>query len=51
MLRSHVSQTDLSVCTCNENIFEILLCEDDQDTVLIQVYIMIGNTGIIYNDW
>ena len=37
VLRSHATQTGLSVCTCNEEIADLLLCEDDQQTVVVRV--------------
>ena len=37
VLRPHATQTGVSVCTCNEDIPDILLCEDDQETVVIKV--------------
>ena len=37
VLRPHTTQTGVSVCTCNENIADILLCEEDQETVVIKV--------------
>ena len=33
------SDSSLSVCVCNEDIPEVLLCKDDQDTVVIMVRI------------
>ena len=35
----YVLQTDssLSVCVCNEDIEDVLLCKDDQDTIVIKV--------------
>ena len=37
VLRPQSSQRDISVCTCNEDISEVLSCEDDQETVVIKV--------------
>ena len=37
VLRSHVTQTGLSVCTCNEQIADLILCGDDQETLVIKV--------------
>ena len=37
VLRPHATQTGVSVCTCNEDIPDILLCKDDQETVIIEV--------------
>ena len=31
------SDSSMSVCSCNEDISEVLLCKDDQDTVVIKV--------------
>ena len=41
----YVLQTDssLSVCVCNEDIEDVLLCKDDQDTVVIKVLYMHAN--------
>ena len=36
-LQQHTSKTDIHVCTCNEEISEVLLCEEDQDTIVIEV--------------
>ena len=37
VLRSHVTQTGLGVCTCNEQIADLILCGDDQETLMIKV--------------
>ena len=37
VLRPHTTQTGIRVCTCNEEIADLLLCEDDQETVVIRV--------------
>lgn len=37
VLQQHTSKTDVNVCVCNEELSEVLLCEDDQDTVVIEV--------------
>ena len=37
VLRPHATLTGISVCTCNEEIRDIVLCEDDQETVVIKV--------------
>ena len=45
VLRSHVTQTGLSVCTCNEQIADLILCGDDQDTLVIRVSSAEGEEG------
>ena len=42
VLRPHATQTGVSVCTCNEDIPDILLCEDDQETVVIRVSVSVS---------
>ena len=37
VLQPHTTQTGISVCTCNEEIADLLLCEDNQETVVIRV--------------
>ena len=37
MLSQHTTQSGLSVCTCNEELADLLLCEDDQESVVIRV--------------
>ena len=37
VLRPHPTQTGISVCTCSEEIADLLLCEDDQETIVIRV--------------
>ena len=37
VLQLHTSVTGISVCTCNEEISDVLLCKDDQETVVIRV--------------
>ena len=37
VLRPHSTQMGISVCTCNEEIRNLLLCEEDQETVVIRV--------------
>ena len=37
ILEPQASEPDISVCTCNEFVPEVILCKDDQDTVIIQV--------------
>ena len=37
VLQPHTSLTGISVCTCNEEISDVFLCKDDQETVVIRV--------------
>ena len=37
MLSQHTTQSGLSVCTCNEELADLLLCVDDQETVVVRV--------------
>ena len=45
VLRPHTTLTGISVCTCNEEIRDIVLCEDDQETVVIRVSVEGGRVG------
>ena len=45
VLRPHTTLTGISVCTCNEEIRDIVLCEDDQETVVIRVCVEGGRDG------
>ena len=31
------TQTDITVCVCNTDVSEVLICEDSQETVVIKV--------------
>ena len=46
VLRPHATLTGISVCTCNEEIRDIVLCEDDQETVVIKVCVEGGREGV-----
>ena len=37
VLRSHTTQNGLNVCTCNQQIVDLILCEEDQETLVIRV--------------
>ena len=37
VLRPTTVQTSLRVCTCNQDISEVVHCEDDQENVVIEV--------------
>ena len=37
ILQQHTSLSEINICVCNEEMSEVLLCEEDQDTVVIEV--------------
>ena len=47
VLQAHTTQLGISVCTCNEEIADILLCQDDQETVVIRVSGGGGGSGSV----
>ena len=45
VMRSHTTQSGLSVCTCNQQIVDLILCEEDQETLVIRVSERMGREG------